>query len=216
MAFYYPVPTPVFPVLRSGFRFGLKPVFATAVLTTVNGVEIRSAQQAFPLWEIRMTYELLADRTQNAVIDPNLADYNELQQICGLFLVCKGQYGRFFFSNPVDNSRSGQVIQTGDGVTNTFRVIRNWGSFVEPVGAVNIDEAINVYLNGVLQDPGDWEIDSDLINLVFSTPPPDGAVITMDFFYYYFCRWLEDVQDFEQFYQHLWEFKSCVFRSAKR
>jgi uncharacterized protein (TIGR02217 family) len=216
LAFAFPIPTPVFPTLRPGFSFKTKPIFATATLTTVSGVEIRSAQQAFPLWEFEMTYELLADRTQNTVVDPNLALYTELQQISGLFLVCRGQYGRFFFTNPTDNSRTGQVIQTGDGVTTSFRVIRSWANFSEPVGAVNVGEAINVYLDDVLQAPSSWEINSDLTHLVFDSAPSEGAVITMDFFFYYFCRWLEDIQDYEQFFQHLWEYKSCKFRSTKR
>jgi hypothetical protein len=38
----------------------------------------------------------------------------------------------------------------------------------------------------------------------------------MDYSYYYYCRFIEDIQDFEQFMHHMWTLQSCKFRSDKR
>ncbi len=221
MSFAYPVPTPIFPLgLRPGFSQALRPVFSTIVQTSVSGVETRSARQAYPLWEFELKFERLADQTQNQVPYTYYLNETELEQLCGLFLVCNGQYGRFYYSYPNDYSRSGQVLGTGDGITTDFTLVRTIGSgdlaFVEPVGGIDqtTGRAPTVYLNGVIQ-PFGWSIIDDRI-VRFSSPPSSGVVVSADFYYYYFCRFIEDLVDFDMFYKCLWQVGALKFRSVKR
>lgn len=219
MAFTFPTPTPVFPTLRPGFPVHVRPTYSSIVQTSVSGVEQISAKQAYPLWEFEIMFELLADETQNIIKDAShfAVGKKELQEIAGLFLVCRGQYGRFFYKNPRDFRRLNQHIATGDGVRTVFRLMRTWSTwFIEPVGGIDMLDPINVYLDGVLQGPGVASIDADLINVVFTDPVPLGTIVTMDYSFYYFCRFIEDIQDFEQFFHHMWALQSCKFRSAKR
>lgn len=219
MAFFYPNPPPVFPSVNSGYSVHMIPTFATIVQTSVSGNEGRSARQAYPLWEFELTFERLADATQNSTPDPYRVGSADLQKLCGLFLVTAGQYGRFYFPSPEDSSRVGQAIATGNGTTTAFTIVRSWGSagvgstFTEPVGGVQPTPAAKVYLNGVLQSSG-YTITNNV--LTFTVAPGNGVAITMDFSFYYLCRFLEDVQDFEQFYYHLWQLKTLKFRSVKQ
>lgn len=186
----------------------------------MSGKETRSTRQAFPLWEFELTYELLQDRTQNIVPDSNIPT-NELSPIVGLFLVCKGQHGRFYYSCPWDNSRTGQFIVTADGVTAEFRLKRSIAAppnmiFEEYIGGIDPSTTMRVYVNGSESfTPTNWSLGADNNSIVFVSPPGAGAVVTADFSFFYFCRFLDDIQDYENFYHHLWTVKSLKFRSAK-
>ncbi len=218
MAFTFPNPTPVFPSLYPGYPVHMKPSTASIVATMVSGVETRSSRQAYPVWDFEVPFELLRDETQNVVPDTYYANYKELQQLCGLFLACRGQYGRFFYDCPDDNSRVGQFIATATSAV-TYRAVRAWGTgnlaLYEPVGGINTTPGWKVYVNAV-DDSANWSVSADLTSFTRTTAPTLGAAITADFSFYYYCRFLEDIEDFEQFYHHLWTLKSCKFRSAKR
>lgn len=218
MAVGFPSPTPILPTLN-GFSVHKKPTYASMSATTVSGREITVANQAFPLWEFELTYEVLREQTQNQIIDANKAPHIELERISQFFLANSGQYGRFFYDDPTDNSRTGQMIGTGDGVTTVFRAYRTVGfgnfAFTEPVGGIRVATAF--YLDGIPQILSAWEVTEDLssIRCINGLIPPPGVVASLDFSYYYFCRFIEDIMDFDQFYHNLWALRSFKFRSVK-
>lgn len=213
-------PLPILPNLH-GFSLHKRPTFATTVQTAPSGREVRQPQRPQLLWEFELTYEVLRSQTQNQIPDPNLPSQTEFDQVSTVFLACGGQFGWFLFNDPSDNSRTGQAISTGDGVSINFLMVRTLGytpiAFsIETVGAVNLDETITVYVNGTpVPESGNWFIANDLITLFFFTPPNDGDVITADFSFYYKCRFITDSNDFEQFYKNFWLLKSLRFRSAR-
>lgn len=139
----------------------------------------------------------------------------EFDQLCGLFVACRGQYGRFLFSCPEDNSRSSAGFAVGGGGASTFRVQRFWGpqSAGEYV-VLDTSKPWKIYLNSV-DDTSNWVPSNNGLSITRSSPPSPGDVITADFFFYYLCRFLEDLQDFEQFYRNLWDLRSLKFRSVK-
>lgn len=212
----YPYQTPVLPNLN-GFSVKKTPTFDSLVAQTVSGREVSSPRQAYPLWEFDLVYEVLRDPTQNQVPYGQYADFTEFQQILDFFVANSGQYARFFYNDLSDNSRLGQFVGIADGVTATYRFTRTWGSgdlsFVEPIGGINLIQPLTVYLNGT--PTTNYSIDSKGQNITFGTAPTSGVDITADFFFYYFCRFLTDVMDFEQFYANLWMMKSFKFRSVK-
>ena len=65
----------------------------------------------------------------------------------GFFLQLQGQFGTFLYTDPDDNTVTGQAFATGDGATTSFTMMRSLGGFLEPVGWVT--SIANVYLNGV-------------------------------------------------------------------
>lgn len=211
---------PVLPNLY-GYSAHKKPTFATIVPRPgTSGREVTRYQQKIPLWEFELTFEVLRDETQNQTLDSYFSGYKQYQEIAQLFLSIGGTFGRFFFDDITDNSRAGQVIGVGDGATTTFRMVRTWGTgalaYTEPVGAVNLSQVIKVYLDGVeYSQPGNWSIGNDLVTLTFlSGAPAPGVVITSDFYFYYKCRFIEDIVDFEQFLHNRWRIASLKFRSV--
>jgi hypothetical protein len=83
---------------------------------------------------------------------------------------------------------------------------------VEPVGAVNVDKPVNVYLNDVLQSESTYDIDGNQI--VFETAPAAGDVITADFWFYFLCHFVEDTLTLSETLKDLWELKKLVLETV--
>jgi hypothetical protein len=108
---------PVLPNLN-GFSVKKKPIFATGIMEFMPGRELQIAQQAFPLWEFELTYEVLRTTTNNQIQDGYFDQYNtQYESILVIFLQGLGQANDFLFDDLSDDSRTGQFIGTGDGVT---------------------------------------------------------------------------------------------------
>jgi hypothetical protein len=197
---------PTFPSLPVGWSVHKKPTFRTLVADAASGREIRASLYQYPLWEFELTFEGLAADSSF----PGLGAQS-LQSLMGFFLQCQGQFGPFLYIDPSDNSATLQPVGSGDGATLSFIMPRTLGGFAEPVGWVT--SIANVYVNGVNQASG-WSLTTPNA-LVFATAPGVGAAITATFSYAFVCRFLEDVQDFEEFMQNLWALESLKFRSLR-
>ena len=216
--------TNLLPVLPAAARYGFsihkKPTFASAVAEAVTGREVTSARQAYPLWEFELTYEVLRDFTQNQTPDFYFAAFNEYSALLTAFLVGQGQAQDFYYDDLSDDTRVGQIIGHGDEVSVLFPILRTWGvgttTFNEPVGGIDVDSTITVYIDGTPLTPaGNWSIDPTQQYVVFVLPPAGCAVISVDFKFFYRCRFLEDVVDFEEILHNLWQLKALKFRSVK-
>jgi hypothetical protein len=197
---------PTFPSLPVGWSVHKKPTFSTLVAGAASGREIRAALYQYPLWEFELTFEGLAADSSH----PGLGAQS-LQSLMGFFLQCRGQFGQFLYVDPSDNSATLQSVGRGDGSTRSFIMPRTLGGFAEPVGWVT--SIAGIYLNGVSQASG-WSL-SPPNALVFASAPGPGTEITATFTYAFVCRFLEDVQDFEEFMQNLWALQSLKFRSLR-
>lgn len=204
----------VFPTLPIGFPVKVTPMMDTTVGTTKSLREVRIANQDFPLWDIEILFEGLRDQTQNETPYVPFVGEQQYEQLVQLWLMMYGQSNVFAFDCPWDNSRENQQIAFGDGASLTFTVIRTWGvdgtATFAPVGLVN--SVIGVEINGSTVNPIDYSIDRNKI--MFTSPPADGAVITMTFSYYYLCRFVEDEQDFEEFGKNRWTIPSLKMRAV--
>lgn len=211
---------PVFPSNNIyGFSIVKKPTYKTLVQTNRSGREITRYQNLFPLWEFELRSESMRDETQNSTPYAQFDGIRQFQQISELFVACAGQFGRFYFEDTSDCSRSGQVLGLGDGVETDFVLVRtiyeptNGIYFTEPVGGANTDHTMAVYVNGTLVPAIDWSLSADLTTIVFDTAPASGAQVTVDFYYYYLCRFIVDELNFEQFFMNHWSIDSIRFRS---
>jgi uncharacterized protein (TIGR02217 family) len=209
------------PVLQTMYGFSImkKPVFASIVQSFKSGREVINAQQTSPLFEFELKYETLKDQTQNQVPYAQNAGFTALEQLSSLFLFCNGQYGRFIFEDLSDCSRTGQILGTGDGTTINFSIVETISdassgedfSFV--IGMLNQSHSFTVYVNGVPKVFGvDYSVDSAGVQISFASPPANDTTITMDFYFYYLCRFISDEQEFEQFVKNWWT-ASIKFRS---
>ena len=186
-----------------------KPGFSTRVASHVSGREVRVALMSYPLYEFEAIYNGLTSSSTAAFAS---LGSSSLQSLMGFFLQLLGQVETFLYTDPDDNSVTGQSIGAGDGTTSSFVMGRTLGGFNEPVGWVT--NVANVYLNGVSQSASSWAFTAPN-SLAFATAPGAGVAITADFTFAFQCRFLDDQMDFEEFMSTLWKLDSMKFRSIK-
>jgi len=186
-----------------------KPGFSTRVASHVSGREVRVALMSYPLYEFEAVYGGLASNATAAFAG---LGSSSLQSLMGFFLRLQGQFGTFLYTDPDDNTVTGQAFATGNGSITAFTMMRTLGGFLEPVGWVT--SIANVYLNGTAQSGSAYSLTAPN-TLTFTAAPGNGIVISADFSYAFNCRFLDDQMDFEEFMSNLWKLASMKFRSVK-
>lgn len=186
-----------------------KPGFSTRVASHVSGREVRVALMSYPLYEFEAVYSGLASSATAAFAGLGASS---LQSLMGFFLQLQGQFGTFLYSDPDDNTVTGQAFATGDGATTSFAMMRSLGGFLEPVGWVTA--VANMYLNGIVQSSSSYSLTAPN-SLIFTSAPASGATVSADFSYAFNCRFLDDQMDFEEFMASLWRLQSMKIRSVK-
>jgi uncharacterized protein (TIGR02217 family) len=201
---YVAIPTPdappdpgsyaTFPtVAGQGWSVHYKPRFSTRAAAKVSGREMRAAAMASPLWDIELKFDLLRSATA----------FSELQQVIAFIAEAAGQATLFLFAPPAGAACSGAPLGTGDGSTKAFILARALGGYVERVQA--LIGAPTVYLNGVAQSPVAYSVSILPATVTFATAPTAGATLTVDFAPAHLARFVDDIEDLEQFMSGLWE-----------
>ncbi len=203
-----------FPPVPQGFPAKWSPTFKTVVGLSSSGREVRWPNQQVSLWQFELLFEVLRDQTQNQIPYGPLLGFTDYMKLCQHWLMMYGRFNLFFFDAPWDNSRANQLIGVGDGTTHGFVAYRSYGfgatEITEFVGQLNAVSA--VYLDGISQSPSSYIVEGNAI--VFSTPPAVGVHIAADFSFYYLCHFLDEKQDFEEFFKNYWQVTSLKFRSV--
>ena len=186
----------IFPVLPGlAWDSSKTPTFSGKVLRAVSGKELRAAYWSYPIYSFGLSYSLLRDNSAN----------NELQILAGFFLARQGSFDNFLYTDPSDNSVTGQNFGTGTGAQATFQLVRAYGGFSEPV--MNTNGAPSIYVAGVLQTVTTNYTISSLGGVTFVVAPANGAALTWTGSYYYRVRFVQDMAQFVQFMSRFWELK---------
>ncbi len=199
---------PVFPTLP-GLAYSVKrtPTWRTRIQELVSGKEVRVPDFVFPRYLYELTFDFLRESSFQG------ASYSEQDTLLGFFNTASGAAGTIAFSDPDDNSVTGQNFGTGDGSTTAFQLVRSYGGFSEPVQTLNGNPS--VYVNGTLQTLGtNYTLGSTGI-VTFASAPSSGAALTWTGSYYWAARFNDDKLDFEKFMNALWELKSLKLYSVK-
>jgi uncharacterized protein (TIGR02217 family) len=195
------------------------PRFSTRLQKGVSGRELRALDQGTPTWDFTLTFDLLRDQndTRAAV---GLGDgFDELRQLMGFWLSRQGSFNTFLFEDPTDNVTTGETIGAGTGSLTTYQLVRTIGGygFFEPITAPNLTVGVPfvIYLDGVLlPGAGNYSVDGDTGIVTFTGPPANGVIVTVDFSYYFRCRFTDDSAEFENFMYQLWQMKQLKFQSV--
>ena len=194
------------------------PTFQTRIQRAVSGRELRALDYQNPLWQFSLVFEFLRDNPEAGV--------TELRNLMGFFMACQGAFSTFLFDDPTDDSVTGQFVGTGDGSTTTFQLVRTLaGGGIDPVTGVQIGftETITapqhisaVYFGGVAQPAANYNANrsTGTLSFVAGTQPAIGVHVTVDFSYYFRCRFMSDSYAFENFMFQLWTLKKMDFISA--
>lgn len=179
-----------------------EPSFDTSIYRSSSGVEYRHSQMTRPIWDIEIGYNFLNDWP---------GANSPLKDVMGFFLLMSGSYDTFLFKDPDDYRVTRSVCGEADNSTTQFYFNREMGGFLEPVGKVDQDNMIKVYLENVLVDPEDYTIVGNRV--VFDGAPSSGT-ITAEFQFFYVCRFKDSSLEFDKFAEQLWELRSCSIRSV--
>lgn len=210
-----PMP-PVYPTLP-GLTYPVrwKQIFYNAATqTTVTGADIDIGLSATPLHDFELTYDFLRDN-----FGPNSQEHRLLR---GFFGLMRGNLGRCVFKNVDDFQVRSQEVGTTDGSTRIYTLQRTYGvgeyAWTEPVGYVDQTMPFNVYLDGNLQDPSIYTVDTTVPvqqQIIFAGIPTMGQVITVDMDYFYYCKLAEDNLTFEKFMDKLWTLGKITLHSCR-
>jgi uncharacterized protein (TIGR02217 family) len=192
----------VFPALP-GLTWDVKktPRFSTLVQTAASGREVRAALWTLPLYEWTLAFDVLRD-----------GSLGEIRTLMGFFLQRQGGFDSFLYSDPTDNAVANQQIGTGDGSTTAFQLVRSYGGFAEPI--LDLNGTPTLLLNGAVQNPSNYAVSATGL-VTFTAAPAAGAVIGASFAYYFRVRFKEDMAEFGNFLQNLWELKQIVLVRVK-
>lgn len=222
----YTVPMPLIYPSLPGLTYPVakRPIFNVGIDSAASMREVIVGYAANPIWEWDLTYSVLDDR----------AFQTSLKTLMGLFLATAGPVQGMLFKDPDDNQVTGQFLGSTDNVTTNFTAVRTYGvaelgmTGTEPVGQVDTAQPVNLYLDGVLQDPSNYDVLlTPLVANVFKfhNTPAGGHAVTADFSYYYSVRFANagsgsqgggtDSLDFSKFMNRLWELKKVTLRSKR-
>lgn len=215
-AWQFSVTTPaIYPTLPTGFSVLKRPKFFTGSAESGSGWQVRVGYSPYPLWEIDLTYEVLSDESP-------AFPTNDFRNLLGFFLSQNGDLNGFIFPDPDDNAVTSQAVATGDGTTKSFTLFRSYGGIygtgTEPVGFVNLGNAFNVYLGGVLQSSSTYTVVTTTpVNqqLKFNSAPGASVVITVDMSYYFYVHFQAPMNEFEKFMDRLWSMKKLTLESLR-
>lgn len=190
----------VFPALP-GLTWDIKrnPKFKTITHETIGGSEARATFMAFPFWEFELSYEIIRDRAAKP----------ELESLMGFFMKHQGSLDTWLYDCPEDNAVTDMQFGTGNGSTLAFQLTRTYGGFIETINNYKTNPTIKV--DGVTKTAGvDYNINTTGL-VTFISAPANGKAITWTGGFYYRCRFMEDITDFNQFARKMYELSGLTF-----
>lgn len=208
---------PIFPALPGlGWSVVKAPRFATRTQHAISGRELRVLDQPYPIWTWTLTYSLLRDPNDLRGGNGLGTGYDELRTLMGFWLSRQGAFNTFLFDDPTDWIVADQPIGTGDGSTIAFQLGRTVGGygFFEPMTAPRT--VLVVRDNGITVAAINYTVDYDAGILTLTAPPASGHAISVDFSYWFRCRFADDTAEFENFMFQLWQLKQIKLQSVLR
>lgn len=132
--------TGVTAVLRGlAFDVQKRPTFSNKTATHTSGEDTVTGYWENPRWDYTVTYDYLPDR-------PVSVGETDLRMLMGFFLSMRGSFKAWLFQDPDDYIVTDGYQITFDGVTTDFNLVRGMGGFYEPIGQLNTDYPLHVYL----------------------------------------------------------------------
>lgn len=118
----------VYPQLP-GLAYGVRrrPVWRTDVRTTPSQREYRSSDQILPRRRLTLVYDFLQQGL----------GFTEQEALEGFFNRHRGELDSFLLADPDDSQVVDQFVGLGDGVTNTYQLVRTRGGVVEAPSWIN-------------------------------------------------------------------------------
>ena len=194
----------LFPTLRGlTYPIGKTPHWNTITQESVSGVKKFLQCYSYPYYTFNLSFSYLSDdnlRTDD--VHSLMSFYNKL-----------GGAGQdFLFADPLfeDNRCVKQVFGVGDGEKTTFRLLHQYGTFVEPV--FGIANKPRIFINDVETTAFTWD-ETGLIT--FTSAPANNAKVAWTGRWFYRCHFQNDEAEFQQIFYGGWSLEELVLESVK-
>jgi len=165
--------------LALGRQASATPGFSTAIVTTAAGVEQRNADWA----DARLRFDA----------GPGVRAEADIATLIAFFRARRGAARAFRFRDPFDYDSDGdQRLGTGDGVTTSFALVKNYGTDDPQVRAITrpVAGSVAVALGGETLTSGWTLLDGGIVS--FETAPSVGAAVTAHYLFDVPVRFAED------------------------
>ncbi|MFT3967888.1 MAG: DUF2460 domain-containing protein [Sphingobium sp.] len=179
--------------LSIGRKASVSPSFSTQTVETYSGREQRSSDWA----DARMRFDA----------GPGVRSEADLAALIAFFRARRGAARGFRFTDPYDHGSGpwgdapgpfDQRIGLGDGTRTRFQLVKHYGAGDDPqVRRITrpVAGSVRVAIAGVERREG-WQA-GELGELLFETPPPEGAIVTAGFAFDVPVRFEEDSLDIQ-------------------
>lgn len=154
--------------------------FSTSVKTLASGAETRNGLWMYGRHRISLSW-----------LNISRDDFNALR---GFFYGMRGRLYAFLQRDWADYEAKDEVIGIGDGVEKQYRLGKFYTDgpgYFRPIYAIDTD-TFQLFVNGVLVDPGDYTLDADRGKVTFSVAPSNGSVISWSGEFFLWARFDSD------------------------
>ncbi|MBI3447222.1 MAG: DUF2460 domain-containing protein [Magnetospirillum sp.] len=178
---------------------------------SASGSETVIQRWTYPRWKWVISHEALRQA----------GPFTEYDAFVDFTLRRVGRVVPFLYRDEEDNTATNQLVGLGDGVTTDFQLVRSYGGaggFPEPMFAPDVVSAVRVA--GVALTAGSWSVqtwgDTSPGLLTLAAAPGNGAAISVDFTYFFPCRFATQQIDFEKVMKGWHKMGELAFTSIKR
>jgi uncharacterized protein (TIGR02217 family) len=185
------------------YPIGKTPHWNTIVQESISGVKKFLQCYTYPYYTFTLSFSYLSDYDlKHDDVHTLMSFYNQL-----------GGAGQdFLYADPLfeDNRCVRQKFGVGDGNATAFRLVHQYGNFIEPVFGLNNKPVI--YINNVATTAFTWDKQG---LITFDTAPSAGAVLSWTGRWFYRCHFQNDEAEFQQIFMGGWDLDEIILESIK-
>ena len=194
----------IFPTFRGlQYPIGKTPHWNTITQESISGVKKFLQCYTYPYYTFTLSFSYLSDYDlRHDDVHTFMAFYNQL-----------GGAGQdFLYADPLfeDNRCIKQKFGVGDGEKKSFRLVHQYGKFIEPVFGVNNKPVI--FVNNIETNDFTWDKQG---LITFSEAPSAGAVLSWTGRWFYRCHFQNDEAEFQQIFMGGWDLEEIILESIK-
>jgi uncharacterized protein (TIGR02217 family) len=215
----------LFPTFR-GLTYPITktPHWNTITQESISGVKKFLQCYTYPYYTFNLSFSYLSD---SGFPDIDMR-HDDVQTLMAFYNKVGGAGQDFLFADPLfeDNRCANQRFGVGDGTTTQFRLVRQYGSYIEDVYTTGnnpkfssftepvfgINDEPKIYINNTQTDAFSWN-KKGLVT--FNSAPTSGAILTWTGRWFYRCHFQNDETEFSQIFLGGWELEELVLESIK-
>lgn len=194
----------LFPTFRGlTYPIGKTPHWNTITQESISGVKKFLQCYSYPYYTLKLSFTYLSDE--------NLM-HDDVHKLMGFYNKLGGGGQDFLFADPLfeDNAVVKQIFGIGDGYAKSFRLVKKYGDFIEPV--FGVANKPHIFINGVETTSFTWNKNG---LITFENAPKENDELRWTGRWFYRCHFQNDEAEFQQIFMGGWALEELVLESVK-